>query len=146
MSSCDDNTKIILDELQKKIVEKSLDADGKLPCIKAFSLAKKIGHDLLDMSAITKSMGISITNCELGVFGKLNFSPSNQIIFDDLEQNYNGVKKLDCKIYWEHAKKYTLHEVGSTVKNSTFEVIHCQLGCFRERKGKSNGSKSKSLD
>ena len=140
MSSIDDNTNIKLDELQQNIVKKSLDENGKLSCIKAFSVAKKIGHDLLDMSAITKSMGISISNCELGVFGKLDFSPSNQSIYDDLEDNHGDVKKLDCELYWDEAKKYSLREVGSTVKNSDFEVINCQLGCFREKKGKKNGS------
>ena len=33
-------------------------------------------------------------------------------------------------------------EVGSTVKNSDIEVVYCQLGCFREKKGLNNGSKS----
>lgn len=140
MSSSDDNTNIKLDELQKNIVKNNLDEMGKLSCIKAFSVAKKIGHDLLDMSAITKSMGISISNCELGVFGKLNFSNKDQIIYDDLEENYTDEKKLDCEIYWQSAKKYTLRKVGSTVKNSDFEVINCQLGCFKEKKGKKNGS------
>lgn len=140
MSSSDDNTNIKLDEVQKSIVKNNLDVDGKLSCIKAFSVAKKIGYDLLDMSAITKSMGISISNCELGVFGKLDFSPTEQIIYDDLEQSYGDVKKLDCSVYWESAKKYSLRKVGSTVKHSDFEVINCQLGCFREKKGKKNGS------
>jgi hypothetical protein len=140
MSSIDDNSKIKLNELQQSIIKNNLDDEGKLSCIKAFSVAKKIGHELLDMSAITKSMGISISNCELGVFGKLNFSASDQIIYDDLEHNYNGMKKLNCKLYWNQAKKYTLHKVGSLVKNSDFEVINCQLGCFREKKGKKNGS------
>lgn len=140
MSSIDDNTKIELNELQKSIIKNNLDLDGKLSCIKAFTVAKKIGHDLLDMSAITKSMDISISNCELGVFGKLNFSPAEKIIYDDLEQSYGDVKKLDCELYWQWAKKYSLRKVGSTVKHSDFEVINCQLGCFREKKGKKNGS------
>jgi hypothetical protein len=140
MSSIDDNTKIKLDELQKNIINNNLDDNGKLSCLKAFSVAKKIGHEVLDMSAITKSMGISISNCELGVFGKLNFPASDQIIYDDLEENYNGRKELNCKLYWDQAKKYTLRKVGSTVKHSDFEVINCQLGCFREKKGKKNGS------
>jgi len=140
MSSIDDNTNIKLDKLQKSIIKNNLDENGKLSCIKAFSVAKKIGHNFLDMSAITKSMDISISNCELGVFGKLDFSSSNKIIYDDLEKNYGDVKKIDCQLYWQTAKKYSLHEVGSTVKHSDFEVINCQLGCFREKKGKKNGS------
>jgi hypothetical protein len=140
MSSIDDNTNIKLDKLQQSIVRKNLDDDGRLSCIKAFSVARKIGHNLLDMSAITKSMNISISSCELGVFGKLEFTPSNKIIYDDLEESYNGIKRLDCKLYWESAREYTLRKVGSTVKHSDFEVINCQLGCFKEKKGKKNGS------
>jgi len=140
MSSIDDNTTIKLGELEKNIIKNSLDDDGKLSCIKAFSVAKKIGHKLSDISAITKSMGVRITDCELGVFGKLDFSPLDKNIYDDLEKNYQKKKKLDCEIYWDEAKKYTLRKVGSTVKNSSFEVINCQLGCFREKKGKKNGS------
>ena len=138
MSSIDDNTTIKLDESSKNILLNSLD-DGKLSCIKAFSVAKKIGHNVSDMSAITKSMNIKITDCELGVFGDLEFSSSEKNIYDDLENSYQE-KKLDCKIYWDEAKKYTLRKVGSTVKHSNFEVINCQLGCFREKKGKKNGS------
>ena len=140
MSSIDDNTTIKLGELEKNIIKNSLDDDGKLSCIKAFSVAKKIGHKLSDISAITKSMGVRITDCELGVFGKLDFSPLDKNIYDDLEKNYQKKKKLDCEIYWDEAKKYTLRKVGSTVKNSSFEVINCQLGCFREKKGKKNGN------
>jgi len=139
MSSIDDNTTIKLGESSKKILFDSLD-DGKLSCIKAFSVARKIGHSVSDMSAITKSMNIKITDCELGVFGELEFSPLDQNIYDDLETNHYKKKKLDCKIYWDESKKYTLRKVGSTVKNSDFEVINCQLGCFREKKGKKNGS------
>ena len=142
MSSIDDNLIIQLDDSQKKIIKSYLDADGKLSCIKSFVVAKKIGHNLLDMSAITKSLGIKISNCELGVFGKLNFSNKDENIYSNLEENYGAVKKLNCKVYWDEAKKYSLHKVGSTVKNSAFEVINCQLGCFREMKGKKNGSKS----
>lgn len=140
MSSIDDNLTIKLNDNQKNIIKSYLDTDGKLSCIKSFVVAKKIGHNLLDMSAITKSLNIKISNCELGVFGKLNFSKKDEFIYDNLEEKYGAIKKLNCKVYWDEAKKYSLHKVGSTVKNSTFEVINCQLGCFREMKGKKNGS------
>jgi len=140
MSSIDDNIKIELSKSQKNIIKENLDIDGKLSCLKAFSVARKIKHDLIDMSAITKSMDIKISNCELGVFGKLNFSDKNDEIHSDLEAKHGEMKKLDCKVYWDEARKYTLNKVGSTVKASTYEVINCQLGCFREMKGKKNGS------
>lgn len=140
MSSIDDSLMIKLNETKKNIIRKSLDEDGKLSCLKAFSVARKIEHNLIDMSAITKSMNIKISNCELGVFGKLNFSDKDEDIYSTLEEKYGDLKKLDCKLYWDEAKNYTLKKVGSTVKGSAFEVKNCQLGCFREMKGKKNGS------
>jgi len=140
MSSIDDNISINLDASQKKIIKSYLDEEGKLSCLKAFVVAKKIGHDVLDMSTVTKNMGIKISNCELGVFGNLNFSNKNDDIYSILESKYDMNKKLNCKVYWDESKNYTLRKVGSTVKNSDFEVINCQLGCFKEKKGKKNGS------
>ena len=32
-------------------------------------------------------------------------------------------------------KGSTLNKIGSTIKDSDIQVTHCQLGCFRERKG-----------
>ena len=52
-----------------------------------------------------------------------------------------GHKTLECKVLWDEAQKSTLKIVGSTVKNSDIEVVHCQLGCFREKKGHKNGNK-----
>jgi len=140
MSSIDDNISIYLDESQKETIKSYLDTAGKLSCIKAFVVAKKIGHSVLEMSTVTKSMGLKITNCELGVFGNLSFSDKDEEIYSILEENHEGIKKLDCKVYWDESKNYTLRKMGSTVKNSDFEVINCQLGCFKEKKGKKNGS------
>ncbi|MDC0933069.1 ModE family transcriptional regulator [Arcobacteraceae bacterium] len=140
MSSSDDISTIKLDQKDEDIVKSYLDTDGKLSCLKAFTVARKIKHDVSQMSMITKSMGIKISNCELSVFGNLNFSDKDQSIYENLEKNYVGTKNIDCKGYWDEAKTSSLHKVGSTVKNSDLEVINCQLGCFKEKKGKKNGS------
>ncbi|PPK58804.1 ModE family transcriptional regulator [Malaciobacter marinus] len=146
MSSIDDNIDIKLDNIQKELILTNLDEDGKLSCLKAFKVARLIGKKPKEMSAITKSLGIKITNCELGVFGKLKFHDPYIEVYNRLKQNYMGHKELGCKVLWEEAQKSTLRTVGSTVKNSDIEVTHCQLGCFREKKGKKNESKNKSLD
>ena len=146
MSSIDDNVKIELDEIQKELILTNLDGEGKLSCLKAFKVARLIGRNPKEMSAITKSLGIKITNCELGVFGKLKFKDPNIEVYNRLKQNYMGHKTLECKVLWDEAQKSTLKTVGSTVKNSDIEVTHCQLGCFREKKGLKNGHQSKSMD
>ena len=136
MSSIDDNLKIELDKVQKDLLMTNLDEEGKLSCLKAFKVARLIGKKPKEMSAITKSLGIKITNCELGVFGKLKFQDPNIQVYNKLKQNYMGHKTLECKILWDEAQKSTLKTVGATVKNSDIEVIHCQLGCFRTKNGK----------
>lgn len=136
MSSIDDNIVISLDEIQKELLLTNLDEDGKLSCLKAFKVARLIGKKPKEMSTITKSMGIRITNCELGVFGKLRFQDPNIQVYNRLKQNYMGHETLECRVLWDEAKRSNLKTVGSTVKNSNIQVSHCQLGCFRTRNGK----------
>ncbi len=140
MSSIDDDLKIELDSIQKEFIMTNLDEDGKLSCLKAFKVARLIGKEPKQMSSITKSLNIKITNCELGVFGKLKFQDPNIEVYSKLKQNYMENKTLECKVLWDEAQNSTLKIVGSTVKNSDIEVVHCQLGCFREKKGHKNGS------
>ena len=136
MSSIDDNVVVKLDKVQKELLLTNLDEDGKLSCIKAFKVARLIGKKPIEMSGITKSMGIKITNCELGVFGKLKFKEVNEEVYNRLKSNYMGHETLESKILWDEAKRSTLNIVGSTVKNSDIQVSHCQLGCFRTKNGK----------
>lgn len=129
-------SKIKLDETQKDLLFTNLDNDGHLSCLKAFKVARLIGVKPKDMADVTEEFGIKITNCELGVFGKLNFFDPHIQTYKNLSQNFMGNKKLECKVLWDEARNSTLKTVGSTVKNSDIEVTHCQLGCFREKNGK----------
>jgi len=139
MSSIDDNIDFKLDNIQKELIMTNLDQDGKMSCLKAFKVARLIGREPKEMSAITKSLGLKITNCELGVFGKIKFQDPNMAVYNKLEENYNGKKRLGCEILWEEAKKTSLRTVGSTVKGTDIDVVHCQLGCFREKQGHKAG-------
>ncbi|AXX95521.1 ModE family transcriptional regulator [Arcobacter ellisii] len=136
MSSIDYNVVVELDNIQKELLLTNLDEEGKLSCLKAFKVARLIGRKPIEMSAITKSMGIKITNCELGVFGKLKFEDPSAVIYNRLKRNYMGHETLECKVLWDEAKRSKLKTVGATVKNSDIQVSHCQLGCFRNRNGK----------
>ncbi len=138
MSSIDDNIIIELDNIQKEFLLTNLDEEGKLTCLKAFKVARLIGRKPIEMSAITKSMDIKITNCQLGVFGKLEFKNKSEKVYDRIKQNHIEYKILECKVLWYEAQKSTLKIIGSTVKNSDIEVINCQLGCFTTKNGKKN--------
>ncbi len=121
-----------LDNIQTDLLLTNLDEDGKLSCLKAFKVARLIGVKPKEMDNITKSMNIKITNCELGVFGKLNFSQKEENIYDKLSRNFTIGKKVECEIAWFTArdKGASLRKVGSTINKSDIKVTHCQLGCF----------------
>ena len=128
-----------LDHIQEDLLMTNLDSDGKLSCLKAFKVARLIDKKPKEMAEITRRMGIKITNCELGVFGKLKFQGPDEKVYNRLKENYTGHKKLQCKVLWDEAQKSTLNTVGSTVKNSDIRVTDCQLGLFDEERG-SHGS------
>lgn len=121
-----------LDSIQTDLVMTNLDKNGNLPCLKAFKVAKLIGVKPKEMAAIVKNMNIKISNCELGVFGKLQFSDVNDDIYTKLSKNSHENKKVDCEIAWKLAqeKGSTLKKVASSIKNSDLKVTHCQLGIF----------------
>ena len=82
MSSIDDKLDFNLSNEQKRIVFENLDENKKLSCLKAFKVARKIKVEAKDMSAITKFLGIKITDCELGVFGSLDFLDKDEDIYN----------------------------------------------------------------
>jgi hypothetical protein len=115
------------------IISKYLDENGKLPCIKGFVIASKLGVSPCEIDAITKELGIRVTDCELGVFGNLEFLDKDEEIYSQIIKKANESKQIECKTLWDEAKNSSLKMVGSTVKNSDIEVVYCQLGCFRTR-------------
>ncbi|WP_419770098.1 MAG: ModE family transcriptional regulator [Candidatus Marinarcus sp.] len=125
-----------LDNTQKELLLNNLDEEGKLSCLKAFKVARLIGVKPIEMSDACESMNIKITNCELGVFGKLVFLDFQEEIYNNLKRNFAYGTDIECKVLWEEARTSTLKKVGATVKHSDIEVTHCQLGCFRTRQGK----------
>ncbi len=121
-----------LDGTQLDLLLTNLDDEGKLSCLKAFKVARLIGVKPKEMDGITKALNIKITNCELGVFGKLNFVDMDNKVYDKLSQNFNQGKKVECEVAWYAArdKGSSLRKVGSTINRSDIKVTHCQLGCF----------------
>lgn len=126
---------IVLDETQKELILMNLDNDGRLSCIKAFKVARLLGIEPILMSEACESVEIKISNCEFGVFGQIKFQDAESAIYCKIKQNFTQDQYADCKTLWYISKQSSLRRVGNTVKNSDIDVTHCQLGCFKERRG-----------
>ena len=122
-----------LDSIQTDLVLTNLDENGALSCINAFKVAKLIGMEPKNIAQIAREMKIKITNCELGVFGKLEFNDMNDDIFDLLKKRSTN-SKIECEVAWKisQEKGKAINSIGSSVKNSGLKVSNCQLGCFKE--------------
>ena len=58
--------------------------------------------------------GLKITDCELGVFGSLDFLAKDEEIYNRLKNIYKE-QKIPCENLWQEAKNSSLKIVGSTV-------------------------------
>lgn len=117
----------------EEILKQNLNSNGKINCLDAFKVAKKLDIDASQIAELTKKYNIKIDNCELGVFGDKEFSEMREDIYDILSTKANNEKQVQCDVAWEVAKEFSLNKVGSCAKNSDIEIVDCQLGCFRKR-------------
>lgn len=124
-----------LDSIQTKLINTNLDENGDLPCIRAFKVAAMIGVKPKEMAKITRKMDIKISNCQLGVFGKLKFSTQKDEKYNILKTNTEENKKVECEIAWNLAKEKgtSLEKIGSSIRNSKLKITHCQLGLFYDK-------------
>lgn len=126
--------KLNIDENQKDLIFKSLDEKGKLTCVKALALAKKLDIDSTNMMYLTNDLGIKISQCELGVFGNRDTDEVDNELYKKILTYSDKDKRATCTRLWDEAKQSGMKNVRSTVKGSDISVIYCKLGCFEERK------------
>ena len=127
-----DSDRALAEEITDSLVE------GRLPCPIAFRTAKKL--DVIPMAVGNKAddMGIKISNCQMGCFGKekatheeladMQVSPA---IAEAVQSSLvNG--KILCIKAWEIASKTKVsrRKVGDTASKLNIRVSDCQLGCF----------------
>lgn len=119
----------------KKLIEKYKNKEGKLTCANAFKIAHKLKTESKVVGKIADDMGVRITDCDLGQFGKKDFTDNYETeIVIELEKLADNKKRVFCKDARELAKKYNLKKIRSAIKDNGFEVIYCELGVFREKK------------
>jgi len=124
-----------MDGAIKTLIEKYKNEEGKLTCANAFKIAHKLKIEPKVVGKMADDMGVRITDCDLGQFGKKDFTKNyEKEIVEKLEKLADDKKRVFCKDARELAKKYNLKKVRSAIKYNNFDVIYCELGVFREKK------------
>ena len=112
--------------------------NGELPCHEAEDIAVKLHKPLIEVGAVLDMMEISITKCQLGLFG---YHPSKKIVLPSefidpsLEQAIrknlaNGC--LSCDSAWKIAIALDVPKinVASACEALGIKINPCQLGAF----------------
>ncbi|CAM4061703.1 winged helix-turn-helix domain-containing protein [Campylobacter armoricus] len=122
-------------------IQQNLDENNKLTCKKALDLLKQ--HSKEDLQNAIKDLNVKILDCELGQFGKLSKNIARSEILELLENKLDQNRKINCKDALECAANFNIEDVRATLKTYKIDVKYCELGCFKEKKGKKFHIKSK---
>lgn len=115
-------------------IKDTLNSEGKLTCADAYKVSAKTKIPIGDVGKKAKDMGIRITDCGLGQFGKLEKGEYSKIVYDRLKPYLNEDNKVICKVARDTAKGVGLKTVRGTLEVKNIDVTYCELGCFKEKK------------
>ena len=112
--------------------------NGELPCLDAEDIAATLNKSLLKVGTVLDMMEISITKCQLGLFG---YHPSKKIVLpsefidsslEEAIRNNLADGSLSCYSAWEIAIALGVPKinVASACEALGIKINSCQLGAF----------------
>ncbi len=127
----------------QELINKNLNEQGKLTCKDAYKVSAICKVHINEVGKIAKEMGVRISDCELGQFGKLDKSQWSEKARENLEKIVDDKRRVKCKDAREAARGVGLKKIRGTLKKEGIDVLFCELGCFTEKKGKKLKIKTK---
>jgi hypothetical protein len=111
---------------------------GALPCAVAFEIAKSIGVAPLQVGRTADSMNVSLSKCQLGLFG---YKPNKKIVeprptektgMPDVIRDGLVEDRLPCATAWRIAANYNISKlsVANACEALGIKIKPCQLGAF----------------
>lgn len=127
-----------------KLIEEKKDKEGKISCKNALEIASKTAISPLKVGEVASKLGVKITDCELGEFGKLELGTASAALYDErFKKLLDEKRRIFCKDGLEVAKDVCPKTIRATLKNFNIGVKYCELGCFKEKKSKKMVVKTK---
>ena len=113
--------------------------DGKLPCARAFAIAKEMEIDPLEVGRVATEEGIKISRCQLGLFGypkgERPVEKMKDKVTDELREEVRARLvdgQLSCTVAWQIASELKIAKmlVAAAAEGLSIRIRDCQLGCF----------------
>jgi molybdate transport repressor ModE-like protein len=118
----------------KDFIEEYLNEQGKLDCKDAYKISAKSKTPIGEVGKCAKDMGVRISNCGLGQFGKLEKGEYSKEAYERLKPFLNEQNKLTCKEARSVSGGIGLKAIRGTLETKNIDVTYCELGCFKEKK------------
>ncbi len=122
------------DKSMEELIHHYKGDDGKLTCANAFKIATKTKNEAMDVGKKAHEIGVRISACDLGQFGKQALGEFKDAVFSDLKAISDDQDRIFCKDGRELAKKSNLKSVRTAIREGGLDVKYCELGCFSEKK------------
>ncbi len=116
------------------MIRNSLNESGKLTCSEAYKLSAKTKIPIGEIGSKAKELGIRISDCGLGQFGKLEKGEYSKEAHKKLKTFVDDRNKIRCKTARELSAGVGLKNMRKTLEVANIDVIYCELGCFKEKR------------
>jgi len=117
-----------------KTVQSYLTPNGKLSCQNACQMTSEQQLTLQQIGEIAQSENIRISDCLLGQFGSLGIGEFDDTVHERLQEVAQSPERIRCVEAMALGEDLGFETVRSTLLQSGMDVVHCELGCFRERR------------
>ncbi len=119
----------------KEFIQEYLNEDGKLDCKDAYKISAKSKTSIGEVGQKAKDVGVRISGCELGQFGKLRGTGEySEVAENRLKPFLDDNNRITCKDARDQAGGIGLKKIRGTLKKKKVDVTYCELGCFKEKK------------
>ncbi len=115
-------------------IQTYLTPDNKLSCQNACIMATEQALTLQQIGELAQSEHIRISDCLLGQFGSLEVGEFDDGVYEKLQEIAQTPERISCVEAMALGEELGYDVVRSTLLQSGMDVVHCQLGCFRERR------------
>ena len=122
--------------IMKRIRERT--KSEALPCAVAFEIAKSFGVDPLQVGRTADSMSVSLSKCQLGLFGYkpnkkiVKQRPAKEVSISDAIRDGLVENRLPCATAWNIAADFSISKlsVANACEAMGVKIKPCQLGAF----------------
>ena len=118
----------------ENLIIKHLNKDGKLECATAYKISAKTKIPIKKIGIMAENLGVRISECGLGQFGKLEKGEYSKVAHERLKPFINEQNKIACSDARSVAGGIGLKTLRGTLEAKNIDVIFCELGCFKEKK------------